>query len=512
MHSQVYHSQDIRAWEQRWFAHQNSAYGLMQQAAWAITQRIISKLATQNNKNLKIAVCCGQGNNAGDGYLLAKYLASEDYDVEIYAADLGPSELLKRAHHEATQAGLNIYAGFEFAKKYDVYIDALFGIGLNRHLSDEWQTIIQNMNTKSGMKIAIDLPSGLHANTGKELPIAFKADYTLTILGQKIGLFTGQGKEYAGEVETISLIPQDGELKVLAQLSPTDIRLPKRQAFGHKGSYGHVLIVGGHAEMGGAVILAAEAAFSAGAGKVSIACHAKHHSAILSRAPNIMLRDIDALSLTDIKALLDQVDAVSFGMGLGRDAWAENIYLQWFNSINQLNLAVVLDADALWFLALNPTALKRKTYATPHPGEAAKLLGITIQEIESDRVLTIQCLKQKYQGEWVLKGAGSLILQDASSKERLSENAISESVGSADSLSENQLWLCISGNAGMATGGMGDILAGMIASLKAQFQDQIQLHQIVTLHGLAGDKLAKSGMRGVQAQHMIEAIHQVVNR
>ena len=497
MHSQVYHSHDIRAWEQRWFAQQNSAYGLMQQTAWAITQRMISKLDILNKKDLKIAVCCGQGNNAGDGYLVAKYLTEHGYDVEIYATDLGSSELLKRAHREAKHAGLIIHAGFEFAKNYDVYVDALFGIGLNRNLSDEWQAIIQSINAKSGLKMAIDLPSGLDANTGQSLPIVFKADYTFVILGLKIGLFTGQGKEYAGEIETISLIPQDAELKKLATLSPKNTGLPKRQAFGHKGSYGHVLIVGGHAEMGGAIILAAEAAFSAGSGKVSIACHAKHHSAILSRAPNIMLRDIDALSMTDIEVLLDQVDSVSFGMGLGRDTWAEQIYLKWFNQLNQSNLEVVLDADALWFLALNPTILKLKSYATPHPGEAAKLLGISTPEIESNRVLAIQHLKQKYAGEWVLKGAGSLILQD-----ELLE----------DIFLKDKLWICTSGNAGMATGGMGDILAGMIASLKAQFRDQIQLHQIVTLHGLAGDALAQEGMRGVQAQHMIEAIYEVVNR
>lgn len=508
MHSQVYHSRDIRAWEQRWFAQQNSAYGLMQQAAWAITQRMMAKLDIQNNKDLKIAVCCGQGNNAGDGYLLAKYLTQHGYDVEIYAAELGASALLMQAKHEAQQAGLAIHTGFEFTKNYDIYVDALFGIGLNRSLSDEWQAIIQNMNAKSGLKIAIDLPSGLDADTGQALPIAFKADYTLTILGLKIGLFTAQGKEYVGKIETLSLIPQDAALKALAQLSPTDTQLPKRQAFGHKGSYGHVLIVGGHAEMGGAVILAAEAAFHAGAGKVSIACHAKHHSAILSRAPNIMLRDINALNEQDIQKLIEQVDAVSFGMGLGRDAWAEQMYLKWFNPINSSNLEVVLDADALWFLALNPSILKLKTYATPHPGEAAKLLGITTQDIESNRVAAIQRLKQHYAGEWVLKGAGSLILEEILIKDELLRDIQSEE----EMLPQNQLWVCTSGNAGMATGGMGDVLSGMIASLKAQFQAQIQLHQIVTLHGLAGDELAKGGMRGVQAQHMNEAIYQVVNR
>lgn len=146
----------------------------------------------------------------------------------------------------------------------------------------------------------------------------------------------------------------------------------------------------------------------------------------------------------------------------------------------------MLDADALWFLADHPTPLKAQCYATPHPGEAAKLLNKQTSDIEADRIQAIHDLQQRYAGEWVLKGAGSLILQ-------------------------NQLWICTAGNAGMATGGMGDVLAGMIASLKAQFHEQIELHQVVTLHALAGDYLASSGMRGVQAHHMNEAVYYVVN-
>lgn len=491
MHSQVYHSQDIQAWEQRWFAQQNSAYGLMQQAAWAITQRLIALLILEKKYKPKIAVCCGYGNNAGDGYLVAKYLTQQGYDVDIYAVALGSSDSLKLAYQEAKNQGLEVYSGFTFVQSYDVYIDALFGIGLNRELDDSWQNIITHLNAQSGLKIAIDIPSGMHANTGQPLPIAFKADCTLSLLALKMGLFTGQAKEYAGQIQSIPLIPQDAELKYYAQISPISIELPARQAFGHKGSYGHVLVVGGHADMGGAVILAAEAAFSAGAGKVTVACHAKHHTAILSRAPNIMLRDIDALSSVDVLALIDHVDAVSFGMGLGRDTWAEQHYSTWFNALNQSKVERVLDADALWFLALNPTTLKPESYATPHPGEAAKLLGITTQAVEADRANAIHQLQQKYAGEWVLKGAGSLILQS--------------------SQRSNELWLCTTGNAGMGTGGMGDVLAGMIASLKAQFKDQIELHQIVTLHGLAGDQLAKLGMRGMQAQQMNQAIYTVVN-
>lgn len=483
-HSPVYLSQSIQAWEQRWFAHHNSSYGLMQQVAWSIAQQLIPRLKQQNLKN--IAVCCGQGNNAGDGYLTAQYLQQAGFQVDIYAAEIGASKDLHSAVQEAIVHKLKIYTHFDFQRDYDVYIDALFGIGLNRELSSEWQAIIQRLNACTGLKVAIDIPSGLHANTGQPLPIAFQADYTFTALGLKAGLFTGQAKEYAGEVSVMACIPTDAELEPLAYLSPQKITLPERQAFGHKGSYGHVLVVGGHAEMGGAVIMAAEAAFHAGAGKVTVVCDARHHTAILARAPNIMLRDINALTTEAIRQLIDHVDAISFGMGLGRDNWAQQQFKSWFPLIQQSTLEIVLDADALWFLAETPEKLNARTYATPHPGEAAKLLGITTAEVEADRVQAIQYLKEKFQGQWVLKGAGSLILED-------------------------QLWICTAGNAGMGTGGMGDVLAGMIASLKAQFHQQIHLHEIVSLHALAGDVLAKSGMRGLQAQDMAQAVYHVVN-
>ncbi|MGA9698486.1 MAG: NAD(P)H-hydrate epimerase, partial [Acinetobacter sp.] len=352
-HSPVYLSQSIQAWEQRWFAKQNGSYALMQQVAWMIAQRLVPLFQHQKIQN--IAVCCGQGNNAGDGYLTAQYLKQAGFKVEIYAAELGSSKDLYTAYQDAIAAEIKIHSGFNFQKQYDCYIDALFGIGLNRELSPEWQQIIQSINAQSALKIAIDVPSGLQANSGQPLPCAIKADYTFSALGLKAGLFTGQGKEFAGQIEVISLIPTDAELSPIAELSPDTISLPERQAFGHKGSYGHVLVVGGHADMGGAVMMAAESAFSAGAGKVTIVCHEKHHTAILARSPNIMLRDINALTKAEIQQLLEHVDAVSFGMGLGRDTWSEQQFFKWFPKINTAeHLHVVLDADALWFLAEHP--------------------------------------------------------------------------------------------------------------------------------------------------------------
>ena len=495
MQRSVYHSQSIQAWEQRWFAQQNSSLGLMQQAAWTISQQLIEPF--NKNKIQKIAIWCGQGNNAGDGYYIAAFLKQHGFHITVYAAELGQSLDLKQAVQYALLNRVDIQsidyllsenANHQEIPTFDCHIDALFGIGLNRMLDQKWQSIIQLFNSQIGLKIAIDIPSGLHANTGRALPCAIQADQTFTILGYKAGLFTGQGKEYVGKLHLVSLIPIDTELKPLAYLSSEKIVLPKRQAFGHKGSYGHVLVVGGHTDMGGAVIMSAEAAFHAGAGKVSVVCHAKHHQAILARSPNIMVRDINALDEKTIQHLLTQIDAVCFGMGLGRDEWAEQVYLEWFNLLNQSShLEVVLDADGLWFLAKHPQQLNPHVYATPHSGEAATLLGCSAGDIEQDRIVAIHNLQQKYAGQWVLKGAGSLILED-------------------------ELFICTQGNAGMGTGGMGDVLAGMIATLKAQFHEQVALHEIVSLHAQAGDLLAENGMRGLQAHEMGKMIYKVVNK
>lgn len=494
MQAVVYHSQSIQAWEQRWFAQQNSSLGLMQQAAWTISQQLIPQF--QQNEIQNIAVWCGQGNNAGDGYYIAAFLKQQGFNITVYATELGQSVDLKQAADFAQSHQVDIQsvdyllsenAVHQKLPTFDCHIDALFGIGLNRTLDLKWQEIIQLYNAQIGLKVSIDIPSGLQANTGQALPCAVQADQTFTILGYKAGLFTGQANEYVGKLHLLSLIPADQELKPLAYLSPERIILPKRQAFGHKGSYGHVLVVGGHADMGGAVIMAAEAAFHAGAGKVSVICHAKHHQAILARSPNIMVRDINTLDQEAIQQLLTQVDAVCFGMGLGRDEWAEQIYLKWFDLLKQnSHLEVVLDADGLWFLSKHPQQLNQHLYATPHSGEAATLLGCTAADIAQDRIAAIQQLQQKYAGQWVLKGAGSLIL-------------------------EEQLFICTQGNAGMGTGGMGDVLAGMIASLKAQFHQKIALHEIVSLHAQAGDLLAEKGMRGLQAHDMGKMIYHVVN-
>ena len=195
MPKQVYHSHEIQAWEHRWFEQQNSSFGLMQQVAWVISQRLDGLFQNEYSHIQKIAVWCGAGNNAGDGYCIASYLKQKGYLVEIFASDTSHSVDLQSAIRIAKQNHVMIHQNFNLLSAFDCHIDALFGIGLNRELDESWQAIIQKFNAQKGLKIAIDLPSGLNANSGQPLPLAIKADYTYTVLGLKAGLFTGQGKE-----------------------------------------------------------------------------------------------------------------------------------------------------------------------------------------------------------------------------------------------------------------------------------------------------------------------------
>lgn len=446
MNNYAYTTDQIKQWKQQWIELNGQSDGLIKQLAWNFSLKLSRDIFIRFNIKT-IAIWCEKSSELVDW--LALYLKQQDYHVDIYQD------------------------GAQCIKHYDGYIDAI------NHSED----LINLFNQQSGLKISLDVPTGLNPNTGYVATDAIRADFTLTELGYKTGLLTGQAKNYVGCIYVAELLPKDSKIVAKAQLCSKNIYLSTRKPTGHKGTYGHALIIGGSIGMGGAVIMAAEAAYAVGAGKVTVVCHKQHHIAILSRAPNVMVKDIEALSDQDKKELLESVQSISFGMGLGRDLWAQNQFQQWHRILaHHINLPIVYDADALWFLNQR---VSLNVVLTPHSGEAAHLLDCSVNDVEKDRFKAIEKLQHQYGGQWVLKGAGSLILE------------------------HNQYWICTQGNAGMATGGMGDILSGMIAGFKAQ--NKIGLHDIVTLHAQAGDYLAKSGQHGLVAHHMPQAIYHVIN-
>ncbi len=511
----LYTSQQIYQIEQDWFKAGNPSFGLMQQASW--------QMATWINENLtdkKACVWTGSGNNGGDGWLLAYYLCQFGWQATVVEVAEATTKDSKHAKKIAIEHGIKTIKWHkEVIKEYavfsaNVHIDALFGIGLDREPTDDYATAITQVNQLTDyfnpkkITIAVDTPSGLVASTGQVFnDVAICADITLCLLANKIGLFMKDGKDHAGRVVTLPLIP----LPSSKQIKPKATRLTHaysilpRQSNSHKGSFGHVLIVGGNKTklangMGGASILATTGAFAVGAGKVSVACHADYHSAVLTNKPNAMV--VDLHNPQAMGHLFAQTDVVAIGMGLGREKSAQSQFAQSVERAMQANCKLVIDADGLYHLASlmlenNSLIEKIKQYAvnqfvafTPHTGEMARLLRISSKQIEENRLAAVNQAVEMFGANWLLKGAGSIVYED------------------------EQMYVCDVGNAGMSTAGMGDILAGMLAGLQAQYNltsVQKSLRQAVLIHGQAGDVLAqKVGECGMQTDDMEMAIVKVM--
>lgn len=470
----IYGSKSIQDWEGRWFAAGNISFGLMQQASLAMSLHLITWMKQNHIKWADIIVWCGVGNNGGDGYLVAKYLSEsldEHFKVQIIAPKPPQSTDCLRAR--AACHGLEVHDKAEqVTRRFErvIHLDAMFGNGLDRLLDEEHQALITSFNAACGTKIALDIPSGLHPDRGIPMPVCVRADMTLCVMGLKIGLFIGVAKEVVGQVVNLPLIPPDENLLALALLSEKP-DIPKRHLAAHKGDFGTVAVIGGHQSMGGAVIMASQMAMSMGAGRVTAMCHRVHHSAMLTRSPNVMVADVER----DLDKLMT-CDRVAFGMGLGRDDWAEAIFHQVMDRVRHHHFErVVLDADALYWLANTGDRLPAHIICTPHAAEAARLLDVSVSAVNEDKLAALHRLHESYGGQWVMKGANTL------------------------SFDGNTVRVCPFGNAFMATAGMGDVLSGMLVGT------DMDVHDVVAWHGILGDDLARGAGFGIHAQDMARA-------
>lgn len=459
-------------------------YELMQRAANALFVAIMEHYPQARS----LCIVCGAGNNAGDGYVLAR-LAREASWVVFVLAVSAPNQLQNDAHtayQEYLAAGGQAEAFTGELPCADLLVDALFGTGLTRPLQAEFATAVEAMNAYSKPVIAVDIPSGLNGNTGQPLGVAVKAALTVTFIGLKQGLLTGQARDYVGDLVLADLaLPSTVLQQVPAQMSTLSTRLltqrlPKRARCAHKGKFGHVLLIGGQAGMAGAIRLAGEAALRTGSGLVTLATDPTHAAWLNLTRPELM---VAALQPSDLDELLMGKTVVGLGPGLGKTALAQVI---WANTL-KTDVPLVLDADALNLLAQAPQ-LRSNWILTPHPAEAARLLGCSTQEVEQDRFAAIRALQQKYGGVIVLKGAGSLIAN------------------------HQQVAICLAGNPGMSTAGMGDVLTGIITSLVGQGLNLWEAACVgVLLHALAGDDAAKQGERGMLASDLINSLRSWVN-
>lgn len=439
----------------------------------------------------RILVFCGAGNNAGDGYVLAAEARVQGRQVTLLTLSDGArlSAAAAEMRSRFLKAGGTETRFDGELPDGDLIVDALLGTGLDRPLEGKWLQAVQAVNDSGLPVFALDIPTGLNADTGVTMGSAVHADVTLTFVGLKAGLLTGAGPECCGLLRFDDLGIPDS---VYAGAAPRALRLrsssmrerhlPMRQRDAHKGDYGHVLVVGGDHGMGGAARLCAEAALRSGAGLVSVATRRDHVEPLLAGLPEAMVRAVETPE--DLPPLLSRATVVAVGPGLGQGVWGMALLEQ----ILATSLPLVVDADALNLLA--QSAWKRGTWIlTPHPGEAARLLGCDVATVQRDRYAAVESLVQRFNGSAVLKGSGSLIAAPG-----------------------EITTVCTAGNPGMAAPGMGDVLTGVIAALAAQglaLPDAARMG--VYLHASAGDLAARQGERGLMARDLMEPLRRLVN-
>ena len=457
---------------------------LMRRAADACVSALIQRWP----EPAKVAVLCGSGNNAGDGFIIAGLLANRGVQTSVGLVGRMPEadSDAGAACRFCRDSGVGVVTASEAMHDADVIVDALLGTGITGALRPGYAEVIAAVNRGSWKVLSVDLPSGLSSDTGNLQGSAVRADVTVTFIGRKLGLLTADGPEVTGELLFADLdVPDD----VLAEVEPAATvldfeslvrRLPARHRNSHKMSHGHLLIVGGDEGMGGAVLMAAESAIMTGSGLVSVATHPANVSAILARRPEVMPQGVKGTD--DLEALLDRSTAVVLGPGLGQGGFGQAL----FDAVLATDKPLVLDADGLNLLSEKPH--RRDNWVlTPHPGEAGRLLSARVQE---DRLSAALELTSKFGGVALLKGAGTLI----SDGERVS--------------------LVPYGNPAMAVAGMGDVLSGVIGSLLAQTGEQLFATQLgAVVHSLAADIMAGSeGELGLLASELIPQMRRLLNQ
>lgn len=459
---------------------------LMQRAGQAAWQCVLQRWPQAR----RIVVLCGPGNNGGDGYVLALLARQSGRQVSVlHLPGTAPrTALAQRACTRYLAMGGHVEVTADCLRQADLVVDALYGIGLARAPGREDAALMAAVNGVSAPVLALDVPSGVEADTGNVPGAAIRADCVLQFIVPHRGLYTGAALDYAGErlLENLEVPPAAFEGAAPAawqwDIGRLAAQLPRRRPDTHKGRYGHVLCIGGDHGSGGAVMLAAEAALRSGAGLASVATRAAHVAPLLARCPEAMPHVIDEVQ--GVLPLLARADVVALGPGLGQTEWASALYAAALASGKPL----VLDADALNLLAASPQPVPQAVL-TPHPGEAARLLATATASVQRDRFAAAQALARRYSAVVVLKGAGTL-------------------VAAPESLPR----LVAAGNPGMAVGGMGDLLTGVIAALRAQGLAAFDAASGgALLHALAGDAAAVEGERGLLPRDLLPHLRALAN-
>ncbi|MDF1782439.1 MAG: NAD(P)H-hydrate dehydratase [Alcanivoracaceae bacterium] len=448
-----------------------------------------------------IAVVCGSGNNGGDGYVVALLAANAGLHPTVFASTpvsaLQGDALTMAERVQAEGVPIIEIAGASGAdfSAVDVIVDGLLGTGLRGPVRPALVPVIASINQSGKPVLALDIPSGLSADSGAAPGEAVQAAHTITFIGVKRGLVTGEGPMLTGVLHFDDLrVPEAVYANVAPQCwrpSLAEFRqfMTPRLATAHKGQFGHVLVIGGDYGYAGAAVLSAQSAARCGAGLVTLATRKEHCALMITRQPEVMTRGIEKAD--DLLPLLEKATVVVIGPGLGQGPWGQAL----LNKVLASDLPRVLDADALNLIAAD---IEQKSFPkapaeqviTPHPGEASRLLGAATGAVQQDRFAAAGRLQALAGGTVLLKGAGTLISSDA-----------------------EMLALNTSGNPGMAAGGMGDVLSGVIGALLAQ---GLSAHNAARfgalLHGLAADQAAaQDGERGLLASDLLMPLRHLLN-
>ena len=433
-----------------------------------------------------ITVVCGTGNNAGDGYVVAGL--AKDAGLAVQLVEVGdPARIagdVRTARRFACER-LGETSGDSWPCRGDVVVDALLGTGASGPLRVPCQDAAARINAAGKPVLAVDAPTGVDADTGGLLgdpPV--RADLTITFVALKLGLVTGDGVDYVGDLRLDDLgiaPPADTEAGVRVAAG-AGLEALARLPGAHKGDFGRLLIVGGDDDMGGAVLLAGEAALRAGAGSITIATRGAHRPAILARRPELMTRAID--SPADVEQSARSATVIVVGPGLGRGAWSRDV----LGRCVAAGRPLVVDADALSILAAGDAApalgeLPKGSILTPHPGEAGRLLGTDVATVQRARPASAAALSANG-AVAVLKGAGTLIAEDGALRA-----------------------ICLKGNPHMATPGSGDVLSGVIGALRARGLAAAEAAELgVWLHARAGDEAAAGCESALPASDLAAAL------
>jgi hydroxyethylthiazole kinase-like uncharacterized protein yjeF len=462
-------------------------------------------------RNKKIAIIAGKGNNGGDGFVIARYLLNQGTSVRVYLLTdpkglRGDAETNFNIFHRMKGEVISVPSSKDYIKvkrdieKFDILIDGIFGTGLDAEVRGYYREVIDHLNTIQRPMVAIDIPSGLDADTGKPLGAAIRASLTITFGLPKIGHLIPPGIDYVGKVRVIDIgIPRrlvEEERIPTYLLEKEDIQrwlsIP-RNPNTHKGDYGHLLVIAGSVGKTGAAAMACQAALRMGAGLVTLAVPKSLNAIMEMKLTEVMTEPLpetakQTLSLRAFGTLIrlcENKKAVIIGPGLGTFKETQSLVLK---LIRTLDLPIILDADGLTALATQPKTLPVKNGSfilTPHPGEMARLTRSQIKEVLEDRVGLSRNFSQSQHVYLVLKGHPTLITTP-----------------------KGEVFINPTGNPGMASGGTGDVLAGMIGGLVCQGFDILpSLQMAVYIHGMAGDEVAQEiGEKSLIATDMIEKI------